>query len=161
MLGGGIVSRVVSGWLSDRVGGIRTLIIGSVLQAMVLVWFVFADTLAMLYAASLAFGLSQGGIVPSYAIIVRTFFPAAQAGWRIGTALLFTIGGMALGAWLAGALYDLTGSYTASFVNAIAFNALNLAIATRLLRRALMFRAPAPALASGATASARSGATHS
>jgi MFS family permease len=146
MLGAGIVSRVVSGWLSDRVGGLRTLVLGSVLQALVLVWFMFADTLAMLYAASLAFGLSQGGIVPSYAIIIRTFFPAGQAGWRIGSALMFTIGGMALGAWMAGALHDLTGSYTASYVNAIAFNLLNLGIAVKMLRRARV-PLPAPALA--------------
>jgi MFS family permease len=136
MLGAGIVSRVASGWLSDRVGGLRTLLLGSGLQALVLVWLAFADTLLMLYAASVAFGLSQGGIVPSYAIIVRTFFPARDAGWRIGVALLFTICGMALGAWMAGALYDLTGSYTASYANAIGFNILNMAIAVRLLRRA-------------------------
>ena len=80
--------------------------------------------------------LSQGGIVPSYTMIVRAFFPAGDAGWRIGTVLLFTVFGMALGAWLAGALYDLTGSYTAAFVNALAFNVVNMAIAGFLLRRA-------------------------
>ena len=96
----------------------------------------FADTLPMLYAASIAFGLSQGGIVPSYAIIVRTFFPPEQAGWRIGTALMFTICGMALGGWMAGALYDLTGSYDVAYINAIAFNVFNMAIAYTLLRRA-------------------------
>jgi len=146
MLGAGIVSRVASGWLSDRIGGLRTLLLGSALQGLVLVWLMFADTLAMLYAASVAFGLSQGGIVPSYAMIVRTFFPAGQAGWRIGITLLFTIGGMAVGAWMAGALYDLTGSYTASYLNAIAFNALNFAIAAALLRRTRV-PLPAPALA--------------
>ncbi len=146
MLGAGIVSRIASGWLSDRIGGLRTLLLGSVLQGLVLAWFMFADSLAMLYAASLAFGLAQGGIVPSYAIIVRTFFPAGQAGWRIGTTLLFTIGGMALGAWMAGALYDLTGSYTASYVNAIVFNVLNAAVAVTLLRRNRL-PLPLPALA--------------
>ena len=136
MLGFGIVSRVASGWLSDRIGGLRTLLLGSTLQCLVLVWLMLADTLPMLYLAAAAFGLSQGGIVPSYAIIVRSFFPASQAGSRIGLALLFTIGGMALGAWLAGVLYDLTGSYTASYLNAIGFNVLNMAIAADLLRRA-------------------------
>jgi MFS family permease len=136
MLGAGIVSRVASGWLSDRIGGLRTLLLGGSLQALVLVWLMFSDTLPMLYAASVAFGLSQGGIVPSYAIIVRTFFPAGQAGWRIGTALMFTICGMAFGAWMSGALYDLTGSYDAAYINAIAFNILNLVIAYNLLRRA-------------------------
>jgi MFS family permease len=146
MLGFGIVSRVISGWLSDRIGGLRTLLLGSTLQALVLVWFMFADSLVMLYAAAVAFGLAQGGIVPSYAIIVRTFFPAGQAGWRIGVALLSTLCGMAVGSYMAGALYDLTGSYTASYVNAIAFNLLNMAIAAGLLRQALRLMTPPPVM---------------
>ena len=115
MLGFGILSRLGSGWLSDRIGGIRTLILGSVLQGLVLIGFLFADSLLSLYLVSIAFGLAQGGIVPSYAIIIRTFLPAGESGWRIATAILFTISGMALGGWMAGALYDLTGSYTMSF----------------------------------------------
>lgn len=135
MLGFGIVSRVMSGWLSDRIGGLRTLLVGSLLQALVLAVFLAADSLITLYATSIAFGLVQGGIVPSYAMIVRTFFPASQAGWRIGTTFLFTISGMALGGFLAGAIYDATGSYTWSYINAIAFNAMNLIIAGSLLHR--------------------------
>ena len=143
MLGFGIVSRVMSGWLSDRIGGLRTLLVGSLLQALVLCVFLVADSLTMLYATSIAFGLVQGGIVPSYAMIVRTFFPASQAGWRIGSVFLFTICGMALGGWMAGAIYDATGSYTWSYVNAIAFNMMNLIIAASLLRRYSMLRANA------------------
>ena len=135
MLGFGIISRVLSGWLSDRTGGLPTLVVGSLLQALVLVALLIADSLPALYLCSIAFGLVQGGIVPSYAMIIRTFFPASQAGWRIGTAFLFTILGMALGGWMAGAIYDATGSYTLSYVNAIAFNLLNLSIAVALLSR--------------------------
>ena len=136
MLGFGIVSRVLSGWISDRIGGLRTLLVGSLLQALVLVAFVSAGrSLVALYLCSIAFGLVQGGIVPSYAMIIRTYFPASQAGWRIGMAFLFTISGMALGGWIAGAIYDATSSYTWSYVNAIAFNLLNLAIALWLLNR--------------------------
>ena len=136
MLGFGVISRVGAGWLSDRIGGLIPLLIGSGLQTVVLIAFLGSDSLAWLDGVSIAFGLSQGGIVPSYAIILRTFFPVAEAGWRIGLALFFTIGGMAVGGWIAGALYDLTGSYTASFINAIAFNIFNLIIAQALLRRA-------------------------
>ena len=124
------------GWLADRIGGLKTLLIGSGLQTVVLIAFLGSESLAWLYGVSIAFGLSQGGIVPSYAIILRTFFPVAEAGWRIGLSLFFTIGGMAVGGWIAGDLYDLTGSYTASFINAIAFNIFNLIIAQALLRRA-------------------------
>ncbi|MCB1742486.1 MAG: MFS transporter [Gammaproteobacteria bacterium] len=136
MLGFGIVSRIVSGWISDRIGGLRTLLLGSALQGLVLVAWMFADSLTAMYLTSMAFGLAQGGIVPSYAIIIRSFFPVGDSGWRIGLALMFTVSGMALGGWIAGSLYDLTGSYTAAFVNAIAFNALNLSIGVLLLRRA-------------------------
>ena len=136
MFGCGIVSRLVSGWLSDRVGGLRTLIMGSLMQALALTAFVFAETVWELYLASIAFGLSQGGIVPSYAMIVRRYFDPGDAGWRIGLTFLATILGMALGAWLAGALYDLSGSYTLSFVGAIGFNLFNIGIVALLISRA-------------------------
>ena len=141
MLGTGIVSRIGSGFISDRIGGLRTLLLGSVLQALAIVAFLGADTLTLLYVVSAVFGLSQGGIVPSYTIIIRTFFPAHEAGRRVGWAMLFTFAGMALGGWMAGALYDLTGSYTASFINAIAFNVLNAAIVVYLARRRRMLAA--------------------
>ena len=135
MLGFGIISRIASGWISDHIGGLVTLILGSALQGLVLLAFIFADTLTALYLTSAAFGLSQGGIVPSYSIIVRRYFPPSEAGGRIGLAFVFTILGMALGGWLAGVLYDLSGSYTLSFINAIGFNLLNLVIAGYLYCR--------------------------
>jgi MFS family permease len=135
MLGFGIFSRIGSGWLSDHIGGLRTLLIGSALQVSVLIAFLTRDSLTFLYALSIAFGLSQGGIVPSYTMILRYFFPAGEAGWRISMSFLFTLAGMAFGGWIAGFLYDLTGSYTAAFINAIVFNIVNLFIAVNLLRR--------------------------
>ena len=135
MLGFGIVSRISSGWISDKIGGIKTLILGSVLQGTVIFCFIFVDTLTGLYMVSIAFGLSQGGIVPSYTIIIRRYFRSREAGGRIGLVFVSTIGGMAFGGWIAGVLYDLTGSYTVSFINAIAFNILNLTIAGYLLKR--------------------------
>ena len=131
------------GWISDRVGGLKTLALGSLLQGLAIAAFFTADTLSALYVLSFAFGLSQGGIVPSYTIIIRTYFPVGEAGWRIGAALLFTMIGMALGGWMAGALYDLTGSYTLSFLNAIAFNIANFAIAAYLLARSRRVALPA------------------
>ena len=135
MLGCGIVSRLVSGWISDRVGGLKALFVGSALQGLVIFGFLFAGGLTTLYMLAIAFGLSQGGIVPSYTIIIRYLFPAGEAGWRIGATMLFTVGGMALGGWLAGALHDLTGSYTASILAAFGFNVLNLGIAAWLIVR--------------------------
>ena len=135
MLGCGIVSRLVSGWISDRVGGIRALLIGSGLQGLVIFGFLFAGGLGALYGLAIAFGLSQGGVVPSYTMIIRAVFPAGEAGWRIGTTMLFAVGGMGFGGWVAGTLYDFTGDYTASILAALGFNILNLGIAAWLLVR--------------------------
>ena len=135
MLGFGVISRVGSGWLSDRIGGLATLVLGSALQLAVLIAFLTGNSLVFLYGISIAFGLSQGGIVPSYTIILRAFFPPKQAGWRISTSFLFTVAGMAFGGWIAGLLYDLTGSYSVSFFNAIGFNILNLWVAASLLKK--------------------------
>ena len=136
MLGFGIVSRLASGWISDRIGGLRTLLLGSTLQGIALLLFIPFDELATLYVISAMFGLFQGGIVPSYAIIVREYFTPLEAGRRVGTVLMATLFGMALGGWLSGAIFDLTGSYDAAFLNGIAWNLVNITIVVALLRRA-------------------------
>ena len=135
MLGVGIVSRLASGWICDHIGGLRTLLLGSFLQMVALLLFLPFDGLVPLYVISALFGLFQGGIVPSYAIIVREHFPAREAGARTGAVIMCTLLGMALGGWMSGKVFDLTGSYQAAFVNGIAWNAVNLAIAWMLLRR--------------------------
>ena len=135
MLGFGIVSRLASGWICDRIGGRRTLLLGSSLQALALVLFLPFDGLASLYVVSALFGLFQGGIVPAYAVIIREFFPPEEAGVRVGTVLMATVFGMALGGWMSGVIFDLTGSYQAAFVNGILWNLLNIGIAVGLLRQ--------------------------
>ena len=109
MLGLGIVSRLVSGVISDYIGGVGTLLLGSALQCMALLFYIPFDGLVSLYVVSAIFGLSQGGIVPSYALIVREYFPAREAGSRVSLVLMATIIGMALGGWMSGAIYDWTG----------------------------------------------------
>ena len=135
MLSAGIVSRLVSGAICDRIGGLRTLLLGSVLQGAALLLFLPFDSLVSLYVISALFGLFQGGIVPSYAIIIREYFPPGEAGARVGTVLMFTLFGMALGGWMSGKVFDLTGSYHAAFINGLLWNALNISIALFLLAR--------------------------
>ncbi len=135
MLAAGIVSRLLSGWICDHIGGRRTLLLGSSLQALALVLFLPFDGLTSLYVVSGLFGLFQGGIVPSYAVIIREFFPPGEAGVRVSTVLTATVFGMALGGWMTGVIYDLTGSYQAAFVNGILWNLLNIGIALGLLRQ--------------------------
>jgi len=145
MLGFGIVSRLASGWICDRIGGLRTLLLGSGLQGVALLLFLPFDTLSSLYIVSALFGLFQGGIVPSYAIIVREYFPPGEAGGRVGTVLMSTLLGMALGGWMTGVIYDLSGSYRIAFLNGIGWNILNLTIAFWLLRQSGKRFRPAPA----------------
>jgi MFS family permease len=133
MLGLGVVSRLASGWIADRIGGVRTLLLGSTLQCLTLLLFLPVDGLVALYVVAALFGLSQGGIVPSYAIIVRESFAPREAGARIGAVVMATIVGMALGGWMSGAIYDMTGSYQAAFINGIIWNLLNLGVALWLL----------------------------
>ncbi len=135
MLGFGIVSRLASGWVCDRIGGRRTLLLGSSLQALALILFLPFDGLTSLYILSALFGLFQGGIVPAYAVIIREFFPPEEAGVRVATVLMATVFGMALGGWMSGMVFDLTGSYQTAFLNGILWNLLNIAIAVALLRR--------------------------
>ena len=135
MLFGGVVSRIASGLIADRIGGIRTLLLGSFAQGIALTMYLPFDGMASLYVVSLIFGLSQGGIVPSYALVVREFLPPKEAGARIGFVIMMTIIGMALGGWMSGWIYELTGSYQAAFINGIAWNALNLGIVLWILSR--------------------------
>src|SRR6266496_619190 len=138
MLACGIVSRLTFGFICDRIGGLRTLLLGSSLQGFALLLFLPFNGLVSLYVISALFGLFQGGIVPSYAIIIREFFSPSEAGTRVGIVITATLFGMALGGWMSGVIYDLTGSYRAAFLNGIGWNLVNVSIALFLLRRATM-----------------------
>jgi MFS family permease len=135
MLGFGIVSRIASGFIADKIGGVRTLLLGSLLQGVALFMYLWFDGLVSLYIISALFGLFQGGIVPSYAIIIREYFSPREAGTRVGIVLMATLIGMALGGWMSGKIFDLTGSYQAAFLNGLAWNLLNVSIMSWLLLR--------------------------
>ena len=133
MLTLGIISRLASGVIADKIGGLRTLLLGSGLQGLALLLYLPFDGLVSLYIVSGIFGLAQGGIVPSYALVVRDFYPADQAATRISLVFTSTLLGMAIGGWLSGEIFDLTGSYQAAFINGSAWNLANLAIVAWLL----------------------------
>jgi len=135
MMAFGVVSRIGSGFLADKIGGIRTLLIGSVAQAVALLFYLFFDGLTSLYLISAMFGLFQGGIVPSYAIIVRESMPASEAATRVGIVIFASVFGMSFGGWVSGVIFDATGSYAAAFANGLAWNGLNMAIMLALLFR--------------------------
>jgi MFS family permease len=135
MLAFGIVSRIASGFIADRIGGVATLLLSSALQGFALFLYLLFDGLGSLYVISALFGLFQGGIVPMYAIIVREYFSPKEAGTRLGIVLMATLFGMALGGWMSGLIFDLTGSYRAAFANGLAWNLVNALIALWLLMR--------------------------
>jgi len=135
MLAFGVASRLIFGWVLNLIGGLPTLLLGSAMQAFALALYLPFDGLVSLYVVSAIFGLAQGGIVPSYAVIIRELFPAQEAGFRVSLAISVTLAGMALGGWMAGAIYDWTGSYAAALVNGIGWNVVNMAITAWLLQR--------------------------
>ena len=128
MLASGIVSRIIFGLCADRIGGLNTLILSSTLQMISLCFFIPFNGMVSLFVVSMIFGLSQGGIVPSYTLVVRHFLPAHEAGQRIGIVLMLTIFGMAIGGWMSGFIFDFTGSYKMAFINGILWNVFNLSI---------------------------------
>ena len=135
MLLGGVVSRLISGMVADHLGGVKTLLIGSALQCLALFLYLPFDAMVSLYIVSAIFGLAQGGIVPSYALAVREYMPSAEAGRWVGFVMMSTIMGMALGGWMSGWIYDVTGSYQMAFVNGIVWNFLNIGIMVLILMR--------------------------
>lgn len=143
MLTLGVVSRIISGFIADKIGGLATLLIGSALQCVALFFYLPFDGLVSLYLVSALFGISQGGIVPSYALIVRKYFPAREAGTRVSLVLMTTVVGMAVGGWMSGEIYDFTGSYRAAFINGIIWNLINMSIAFWMLMGSSRGRAAA------------------
>jgi MFS family permease len=135
MMAFGVLGRILSGLIADRIGGLRTLMLGSALQAVALLMYLLYDGLFSLYVISALFGLFQGGIIPSYALIIREYFAPKEAGTRVGIVLMASLLGMALGGWMSGYIFDVSGSYRAAFVNGLGFNAVNGAIVLWLLYR--------------------------
>jgi len=135
MLGFGLISRIAAGLIADRIGGLTALLLSSALQGVALFLYLWFDSLMSLYVISALFGLFQGGIVPMYAVIVRQFFAPQEAGTRLGIVLMSTLGGMALGGWMSGLVFDLTGSYQAAFLNGLGWNLVNVSIVLWLLMR--------------------------
>jgi MFS family permease len=135
MLGFGLISRILSGVIADRIGAVATLLLSSVLQGVALVLYVFFDGLISLYVISALFGLFQGGLIPMYAILVRQYFAPNEVGIRIGIVLMATLAGMALGGWVSGLIFDLTGSYRAAFLHGIGWNLVNATIVVWLMLR--------------------------
>jgi len=139
----GIVSRIGSGFIADRIGGVATLALGSLMQGVALFLYLWFDGLQSLYVVSAIFGLFQGGIVPMYAVIIREYLPAKQAGVRIGLVMSVTVLGMAVGGYLSGVIFDYFSSYRMAFLNGLAWNLVNLSVVCWLMLRSRRASSPA------------------
>jgi MFS family permease len=124
----GIVSRIGSGFVADAIGGTATLLIGSFMQGLALLLYLYFDGLASLFIVSGIFGLFQGGLVPMYAVICRELLPPREAGAKIGLVVSATIIGMAFGGYFSGVIFDWTSSYRMAFLNGVIWNAVNFAV---------------------------------
>jgi MFS family permease len=138
LLGTAFLSRQIWGAISDRIGGLATVLIGSAWQCCAMIAFLLTQSEAGLFTVAAAFGLGFSGIIPAYVLALRELFPASEASWRIPTLLLFSGGGMALGGWLAGALYDHFGYYAPAFAAGIGSNILNFIVVGTLVMRGRM-----------------------
>jgi MFS family permease len=128
------------GWISDRIGGLLTVLVGSAWQFCSIVGFAWTQDEAGLFAVSAIFGLGFSGIIPAYVLIARELFPAREAGWRVPALLCCSGFGMAAGGWFAGLLYDHFGYYAPAFETGLVFNAVNLVlIGTLVARRGMWF----------------------
>jgi MFS family permease len=139
LLGTAFLSRQIWGAISDRIGGLRTVLIASVWQAAAMTAFLMTQSETGLFTVAAAFGLGFSGIIPAYVLALRELYPAAEAHWRIPTLLLFSGGGMALGGWLAGLLYDHFGYYAPAFATGIGSNLFNIVIVGALVLRTTMW----------------------
>jgi MFS family permease len=148
LLGTAFFSRQMWGWVSDRIGGLLTVLIGSVWQFFAIVAFAVTQDEVGLFTVSALFGLGFSGIIPAYVLIARELFPAREAGWRVPLLLFCSGFGMASGGWFAGLLYDHFGYYAPAFAAGLIFNAANLLLIGTLVARR-MGSGPRPALAYG------------
>lgn len=143
LLGAAFLSRQIWGVISDRIGGLLTLLVGSISQAVAMSGFLVTQDEVGLFTVSAAFGLGFSGLIPAYILTVRELFPASEASWRIPTLLLCSGSGMAAGGWLAGLLYDQYGFYGPAFATGVAFNLVNFAVLAILVFRQMQIRARA------------------
>lgn len=135
LLGTAFLSRQIWGAISDRIGGLATVLIGSAWQMLAMAAFLVTQDEVGLFTVSAAFGLGFSGIIPAYVLALRELFPASEASWRIPTLLLFSGLGMASGGWLAGLLYDHFGYYAPAFATGVGANLLNMVILGLLVMR--------------------------
>ena len=133
--GSAFVSRVLWGWLADRIGGLKTVLLGSFCQALAVAAFMATQDEAGLFAIAAAYGFGFSGIIPAYVIAIREIYPSREASWRVPSVLFVSMGGMAFGGWWAGALYDHFGFYGPAFVSGVLFNLANIAIVGFLVLR--------------------------
>jgi MFS family permease len=135
LLGAGFISRQGWGFISDRIGGLRTALVSSCLQAAAMTGFLYTQDEVGLFTVSLAFGIGFSALIPAYVLAIREMFPLDEAHWRVPALLFMSGSGMAVGGWLAGYLYDLFGFYGAAFATGLAFNLANLAVLAVLVLR--------------------------
>jgi MFS family permease len=143
--GSAFISRILWGWMADRVGGLLTVLVGSACQAVAITAFMATQDEMGLFMIAAVYGLGFSGIVPAYVMAVRELFPSREASWRVPTVLFVSMGGMAVGSWWAGALFDHFGFYGPAFMSGVLFNLANLAVVGFLVlrqRRQGAFRRP-------------------
>jgi len=113
-----IPGQIAFGHLSDRIGREWVWTIGNmgfVLSCLSLILLGEMPTATLLYAMVLAQGTLGYSMTSVMGAIPAEIFEGRHFGRIFGTAMVAAILGGAAGPWLAGALYDATGSYLPAF----------------------------------------------
>ena len=135
LFGSSLFSRIFFGVIADHIGGVKTMLVASGCQAMMLFSLALVTSEVGLYIAVFIFGVGFAGIMPNYALIIRLWYPSNQIGRRVATVYMFAAMGMALGGWLGGTLFDIFGAYMHAFLVGFGFNVMNLIVVGFLLLR--------------------------
>ncbi len=109
-----IAGRIGMGAISDKIGNINILVVSCLVASLSLILLTFAGDLWMLYLFAVAYGFAHGAEVPQQTALVGKFFGIRVT--LVGVIHGISLIGSAIGAWLTGQIFDITGSYRIAFL---------------------------------------------
>ena len=132
--GASIIGRFLTGFFSDKVGARRVLVVCITTLTLALIWLLVVKESWMFYLFAVIYGVAYGGIVPLYTLITAELFGLKFLGIISAAAMLLgTIGG-AVGAPIAGSIFDATGSYDLALLLCVIIGTLAIILSLILLR---------------------------
>jgi MFS family permease len=107
------------GTVSDWIGRRNALAICTLIEGAALLWLLTMSSIWSLFVFGVVFGFFYGGHAPQLPALVGETLGFENLGALLGTANMFWGLGSAIGPFMTGYLFDITGSYTAGFTLAM------------------------------------------